>query len=56
MATDPEEPRLEQQLNELRDKAEDMRNLLDAALLLDREADVDRLAGDAAPARAHSAR
>jgi len=43
MAATPHEPHLEEQLNELRDKAEDMRNLLDAALLLDGEADVDRL-------------
>jgi len=50
----PSEPPLEQEVIDLRDKAEDMRRLLDTALLLDQEADVDRLASAAAESSKNS--
>jgi hypothetical protein len=55
MPASPNEPRLEEQLNELRVKAEDIRTLWDTALLLDGEADVDGLASDAEEAHRGSA-
>ena len=55
MPASPDEPRLEEQLNELRVKAEDIRTLWDTALLLDGEADRDGLASDAEEANRESA-